>query len=36
MKINCTKKEYHTLVEMLLTAEWVIGSQEEEPRAATK
>lgn len=36
MKINFTKKEYQTLVEMLLTADWVIRSHEEEPRAATK
>jgi len=36
MKINFTKKEYQTLVEMLLTADWVIRSHEEEPRAETK
>lgn len=36
MKINFTKKEYQTLVEMLLAADWVIRSHEEEPRAATK
>lgn len=36
MKINFTKKEYQTLVEMLLTADWVIRSHEEEPRADTK
>lgn len=35
MKINFTKKEYQALVEMLLTADWVIRSHEEEPRAAT-
>jgi len=29
MKINFTKKEYQTLVEMLLTADWVIRSHEE-------
>jgi hypothetical protein len=36
MKINFTKKEYQTLVEMLLTADWVIRTHEEAPRAATK
>jgi len=36
MKINFTKKEYQALVEMLLTADWVIRSREEEPRAETK
>lgn len=36
MKINFTKKEYQALVEMLLTADWVIRSHEEEPRAETK
>ena len=36
MKINFTKREYQTLVEMLLTADWVIRSHEEEPRAETK
>ena len=36
MKINFTKKEYQTLVEMLLVADWVIRSDEEEPRAETQ
>jgi hypothetical protein len=36
MKINFTKKEYQALVEMLLTADWVIRSHEDEPRAETK
>jgi hypothetical protein len=36
MKINFTKREYQTLVEMLLTADWVIRSHEVEPRAETK
>ncbi len=36
MKINFTKMEYQTLVEMLRTADWVFRSHEEEPRAATK
>jgi hypothetical protein len=36
MKINFTKREYQALVEMLLTADWVIRSHEEKPRAATK
>jgi len=36
MKIDFTKKEYQTLVEMLLTADWVIRSHEEEPREETK
>jgi hypothetical protein len=36
MKINFTKKEYQTLVEMLLVADWVIRSDEEEPRAETE
>ena len=29
MKINFTQKEYQTLVEMLLAADWVIRSHEE-------
>ena len=36
MKINFTKKEYQTLVEMLLTADWVIRSHEEQPRKETE
>lgn len=32
MKINFTKKEYQTLVEMLLIADWVIRSNEAKPR----
>jgi hypothetical protein len=28
MKINCTKKEYRTLIEMLLVADWVINAHE--------
>ena len=36
MKINFTKKEYQTLVEMLLVADWVITGHEEEEREATK
>jgi hypothetical protein len=36
MKINFTKKEYQALVEMLLAADWVIRSHEDEPRAETK
>ena len=36
MKINFTKKEYQTLVEMLLLADWVIRGHEEHPREATK
>jgi len=36
MKINFTKKEYQTLVEMLLLADWVIHGQEGEPREAKK
>jgi len=36
MKINFTKKEYQTLVEMLLTADWIIRSHEEEPREETE
>jgi len=33
MKINFTKKEYQTLVEMLLIADWIIHSHEEAPRS---
>jgi len=36
MKINFTKKEYQVLVEMLLTADWVIRAREVEQRAETK
>jgi hypothetical protein len=36
MKINFTKKEYRVLVEMLLTADWVIRAHEVKPRAETK
>lgn len=36
MEMNFTKKEYQTLVEMLLIADWVITAHEEEERAATK
>ena len=36
MKINFTKKEYQTLVEMLLVADWVITGHEEEEREETK
>ena len=36
MKINFTKKEYQTLVEMLLVADWVIHGYDVEPREATK
>jgi hypothetical protein len=36
MKINFTKKEYQTLVEMLLAADWVITGHEEEEREETK
>jgi hypothetical protein len=36
MKINFTKKEYATLVEMILTADWVIHAHDDEPSDATK
>jgi hypothetical protein len=36
MKINFTKKEYQALVEILLIADWVIRSNETEPREETK
>ena len=36
MKMNFTKKEYQTLVEMLLAADWVITGHEEEEREETK
>jgi len=36
MKINFTKKEYQTLVEMLLIADWIIHSHEEQPRKETE
>jgi hypothetical protein len=36
MKINFTKKEYQTLVEMLLLADWVIHGHEEEPVEDTR
>jgi len=36
MKINFTKKEYRVLVEMLLTADWVITAHEDEPSKANK
>jgi len=36
MKINFTKKEYRTLVEMLLIADWVLRAQETEPRDKTR
>jgi len=35
MKINFTKQEFQTLVEMLLVADWVINAHEVEPHAAT-
>jgi hypothetical protein len=36
MKINFTKKEYQTLVEMLLLADWVMTAHEEEERGETR
>jgi hypothetical protein len=36
MKIDFMKKEYQTLVEMLLAADWVIRSHEEQPRKETE
>ena len=36
MKINFTKKEYQTLVEMLLVADWVITAHEEGEREETR
>jgi dihydroneopterin aldolase len=36
MKINFTKKEYAALVEMILTADWVIHAHDSEPSDATK
>jgi len=36
MKMNFTKKEYQTLVEMLLVADWVITAHEEEEREETR
>lgn len=36
MKINFTKKEYAALVEMILTADWVIHAHETEPTDETK
>ena len=36
MKINFTKKEYQTLVEMLLVADWVITAHEEDPHEGTE
>ena len=35
MKINFTKKEYATLVEMLLIADWIIHAHETEPTGET-
>jgi hypothetical protein len=34
MKINFTKKEYRTLIEMLLVADWVISAHEDEKAEA--
>lgn len=36
MKINFTKKEYAALVEMILTADWVMHAHESEPSDETK
>ena len=36
MKMNFTKKEYQTLVEMLLAADWVMTGHEDEEREETK
>jgi hypothetical protein len=36
MKIDFTKQEYRTLVEMLLIADWVLTGHEVEPRDDTK
>jgi hypothetical protein len=36
MKINFTKKEYAALVEMILTADWVIHARETEPTDETQ
>jgi hypothetical protein len=36
MKINFTKREYQTLVEMLLVADWIIRSHEEQPQPETQ
>ena len=36
MKMNVTKKEYQTLVEMLLLADWVMTAHEEEERGETR
>jgi len=36
MKINFTKKEYRTLVEMLLIADSVLRAHETEPREETR
>ncbi len=36
MKINFTKKEYQTLVEMLLLADWVITAHEEVEQEETR
>ena len=36
MKINFTKKENAWLVEMILTADWVIHAHETEPTDATQ
>lgn len=36
MKINFTKREYRTLVEMLLLADWVMHSHDEGPNDAAK
>ena len=36
MKINFTKKEYATLVEMILTADWVIQAHDSEPSDETR
>jgi hypothetical protein len=36
MKINFTKKEYAAVVEMILTADWVIHAHETEPTDETR
>jgi len=36
MKLNFTKKEYRTLVEMLLIADWILRAHEVAPREETK
>ena len=36
MKINCTNKEYRTLMEMLLIAGWALRAHEVRPREETR